>query len=103
MWKRHLRIAFFYLFLLLQLKVLLVETVNETIPVNVGLVIDFEDWIGKVGLSCIDMALKDFYGTHAYYKTRLVLNIRDSKRDVVAAASAGIKRKQPSSKPYEAN
>ncbi|KDP34698.1 hypothetical protein JCGZ_10903 [Jatropha curcas] len=90
MWKRHLRIAFSYLFLLLQLKVLLVETVNETIPVNLGLVIDFEDWIGKVGLSCIDMALKDFYGTHAYYKTRLVLNIRDSKRDVVAAASAAL-------------
>ncbi|KDP43923.1 hypothetical protein JCGZ_05390 [Jatropha curcas] len=90
MWKRHLRIAFSYLFLLLQLKFLLVETVNETIPVNVGLVIDFEDWIGKVGLSCFDVALKDFYGTHVYYKTRLVLNIRDSKRDVVAAASAAL-------------
>ncbi|XVE53494.1 hypothetical protein DITRI_Ditri03aG0007700 [Diplodiscus trichospermus] len=36
------------------------------------------------------MALSDFYATHASYRTRLVLNPRDSNRDVVGAAAAGL-------------
>ncbi|OMO86150.1 hypothetical protein CCACVL1_09765 [Corchorus capsularis] len=34
------------------------------------------------------MALSDFYATHSSYRTRLVLNPRDSKSDVVGAAAA---------------
>ena len=62
---------------------------NATIPVNIGVVLDANTWIGKLGLSCIRMALSDFYASHGYYKTRLVLNIKDSKEEVIAAASAG--------------
>ena len=63
---------------------------NKTlIPVNVGVVLDMEKWIGKMGLSCISMALSDFYASHGYYRTRLVLHTRDSKDDVVGAAAAG--------------
>ncbi|CAB4265946.1 unnamed protein product [Prunus armeniaca] len=36
------------------------------------------------------MALSDFYASHANYKTRLVLNARDSNRSVVDAAAAVI-------------
>jgi ionotropic glutamate receptor len=63
---------------------------NTSIPVNVGVVLDLEsDLDGKIALSCIEMALSDFYATHGDYKTRLVLTTRDSMKDVVGAAAAG--------------
>ncbi|OMO86149.1 hypothetical protein CCACVL1_09764 [Corchorus capsularis] len=34
------------------------------------------------------MALSDFYATHSSYRTRLVLNPRDSKSAVIGAAAA---------------
>ncbi|CAK7354074.1 unnamed protein product [Dovyalis caffra] len=60
------------------------------IPVNVGVVLDLDDLGGKIGLSCINMAISDFYATHGHYKTRLLLTTRDSKKDVVGAASAAL-------------
>ncbi|KAJ6434786.1 hypothetical protein OIU84_000093 [Salix udensis] len=61
------------------------------IPVNVGVVLDLDsDLDGKIALSCIEMALSDFYATHGGYKTRVALAIRDSKKDVVGAAAAEI-------------
>lgn len=65
------------------------RTQSNTISVNVGAVLDMDHMVGKLGLSCIAMAISDFYDTHAYYKTRLVLHTRDSKRSVVGAAAAG--------------
>nr|TKS00117.1 glutamate receptor 2.1-like [Populus alba] len=64
---------------------------NTSIPVNVGVVLDLDsDLDGRIALSCIEMALSDFYATHGDYKTRLVLNTRDSMKDVVGAAAAGL-------------
>ncbi|KAJ6673851.1 GLUTAMATE RECEPTOR 2.9 [Salix viminalis] len=64
---------------------------NISIPVNVGVVLDLDsDLDGKIALSCIEMALSDFYATHGDYKTRLVLNTRDSMKDVVGAAAAAL-------------
>jgi ionotropic glutamate receptor len=63
---------------------------EDIIPVNVGVVLDFDnDLDGKIGLSCINMSLLDFYDTHGDYKTRLVLITKDSKNDVAGAAAAG--------------
>ena len=62
---------------------------NTTVPVNVGLVLDINGEVEKVALSCINMSLTEFYNSNSHYKTRLILNTRDSKRDVVAAAAAG--------------
>jgi ionotropic glutamate receptor len=79
--------------LFLCLKILFMETgvaQNTTsIPVNVGVVLDLEYFDVNIALSCINMALSDFYATRGDYKTRLVLAIRDSKKDVVGAAAAG--------------
>lgn len=64
---------------------------NRTIPVNVGVILDDPDSVrGKVRLSCIEMALSDFYSSHSSSRTRLVLSIRDSRKDVVDAAAAGL-------------
>ncbi|KAK3437191.1 hypothetical protein EUGRSUZ_C01617, partial [Eucalyptus grandis] len=60
-----------------------------TIAVNVGVILDLETQVGQMGLTCINMSLSDFYSSNPSYKTRLVLNVRDSKRDEVAAAAAG--------------
>ncbi|XP_048133372.1 glutamate receptor 2.8-like [Rhodamnia argentea] len=59
-----------------------------TIPVNVGVVLDLDKWEGQMELSCINMSLSDFYTSNPSYKTRLVLNVRNSKRDEVDAAAA---------------
>ncbi|KAL7166120.1 hypothetical protein ACSBR2_036907 [Camellia fascicularis] len=63
---------------------------HNTIPVNVGVVLDMNKWVGKMGLSCITMALSDFYASHGHYRTRLVLNIGDSKKDIVGAAATAL-------------
>ncbi|KAK2986065.1 hypothetical protein RJ640_011506 [Escallonia rubra] len=59
---------------------------SSTVPVNVGVILDKDTWAGKMGLRCISMALNDFYASHGHYKTRLVLNVRDSNKSVVRAA-----------------
>ncbi|KAB5513741.1 hypothetical protein DKX38_027647 [Salix brachista] len=85
--------------LFLCLKILFIEmgvAQNTTfIPVNVGVALDLgSDLDGKIALSCINMAVSDFYANHGDYKTGMVLTrvalaIRDSKKDVVGAAAAG--------------
>ncbi|PPD87174.1 hypothetical protein GOBAR_DD15879 [Gossypium barbadense] len=65
-------------------------TGDATIPVKVGVVLDMDSLVGKIGMSCMNMALSEFYATHPHYKTRLVFNTKDSMGDVVAAASAAV-------------
>ncbi|KAK3437313.1 hypothetical protein EUGRSUZ_C01867, partial [Eucalyptus grandis] len=60
-----------------------------TIPVNVGVIVDLGTWVGKMGLSCVNLSLSNFYSSNPSYKTRLILNVRDSKGEEVAAAAAG--------------
>ncbi|TQD70442.1 hypothetical protein C1H46_044022 [Malus baccata] len=65
---------------------------NITIAVEVGVILDDLDSLSaKVWLSCINMALSDFYtGSHASSSTRVVLNVRDSEEDTVDAAAAAL-------------
>ncbi|XP_004309065.1 PREDICTED: glutamate receptor 2.8-like [Fragaria vesca subsp. vesca] len=80
-------------FLILSLSISLVMAIGEntsTIPVNVGVILDMDDSPSKVWLSCINMALSDFYASHRSAKTRLVLSTRDSRNDVVGAAAAAL-------------
>ncbi|GLT81646.1 hypothetical protein SLE2022_000830 [Rubroshorea leprosula] len=63
---------------------------SATIPVNVGVVLDLDTWVGKLGLSCINMAISDFYFNHSNYRTRLVLNVKDSEGEIVGAAAAAL-------------
>ncbi|OAY36246.1 hypothetical protein MANES_11G006700v8 [Manihot esculenta] len=65
------------------------ENSSSSIPVNVGVILDFDE-VGRMWLSCISMSLLDFYAAHGDYKTRLVLHTRDSKDDVVSAAVAAV-------------
>lgn len=57
--------------------------------VKVGVVLDVNGSIGKIGLSCIHMALSQFYLSHPHHNTTIVFTIRDSHTDVVSAASHG--------------
>ncbi|XP_010098408.2 glutamate receptor 2.7 [Morus notabilis] len=63
---------------------------NSTTEVNVGVILNLDTGVGKVGLSCLKMALSDFYNSRSFYNTRLVLHVRDSNKDVVKAASAAL-------------
>ncbi|XP_062001244.1 glutamate receptor 2.1-like [Rosa rugosa] len=86
--KNNLILSIFVFFLSSRNGLLMAQ--NKTIPVNVGVVLDLNTQDGKIWLSCIQMAISDFYASHAYYNTRLVLNIRDSKQNVVHAANAAL-------------
>ncbi|KAJ6856078.1 hypothetical protein NC651_037831 [Populus alba x Populus x berolinensis] len=65
------------------------QNTTGSIPVNVGVTLDLDSLEANISLSCINMALSDFYATRGDYRTRLVLAIRDSKKDAVGAAAAG--------------
>ncbi|KAE9454200.1 hypothetical protein C3L33_13880, partial [Rhododendron williamsianum] len=59
------------------------------IEVDVGLILDLDNIVGKMSRTCIYMALDDFYALHDQnHTTRIVLHTIDSKSDVVEAASA---------------
>lgn len=62
---------------------------ESTVVVKVGAVIDVSGTVGKIGMSCINISLSDFYLSHSHYKTRIQLIVRDSHRDVVSAAAQG--------------
>jgi len=87
--KPFLSLVFFFLSLKIWFIEVLVAQNTATIPVNVGVVLDLEFSGGNIGLTCINMALSEFYATHSDYKTRLVLTTRNSGNDVVGAAAAG--------------
>ncbi|KAM0943351.1 putative periplasmic binding protein-like I [Dioscorea sansibarensis] len=59
----------------------------STTPFHVGVVLNLGTRIGKIGRTSISLAMDDFYASHQHYTTRLVLHTRDSKNDVVQAAS----------------
>ncbi|KAK4277271.1 hypothetical protein QN277_015289 [Acacia crassicarpa] len=71
------------------MRVALAQT-NATVPVKVGIVLDLSSPTAKIGWNCINMSLSDFYVSHPHYKTRLVFILRDSQRDIVAAAAQAI-------------
>lgn len=75
------------LFLLLTTTFLATAKRTKTIPVNVGMVVNSDTKSGKMLLSCISMAVSDFYAAQSAYKTRLVLHIRKSPFDVVTASA----------------
>ncbi|CAM8898113.1 unnamed protein product [Rhodiola kirilowii] len=58
--------------------------------VNIGVVLDLETLLGRKSLSILSMALDDFYSSHAGYQTRIAFHVRDSKQDVLGAASAAL-------------
>ena len=81
---------FWFITILIPSILFLAKAQNSTVPVQVGVIVNLDKWVGKMELTCLNMALSDFYGSHAFYNTRLVFQIRHSDgNDVVGAAAAG--------------
>ncbi|CAN8299229.1 unnamed protein product [Cochlearia groenlandica] len=70
--------------------VLLGKCQKENLQVNVGVVLDTNATLSDFSLRAINMSLSEFYSTHNGFKTRIVLNIRDSKTTVVGAAASAL-------------
>ncbi|MCL7051139.1 hypothetical protein MKW94_024526 [Papaver nudicaule] len=66
------------------------NTTTEAEEFKVGVVIDANTSVAKVWLTCMDMALSEFYASHKTYKRRLVLHVMDSKSDILDASSAAL-------------
>lgn len=77
------------LFFFLIFLVLLGNSQKEALQVKVGVVLDTNSTLADLTLRAINMSLSEFYNTHNGFKTRIVLNVRDSKRTVVGAAASG--------------
>lgn len=84
----HNNIGMFNMFLLFC--VCMTTKTASAVDIRVGVILDMDDYIGEMGLNCITLALENFYAENGHYKTRLVLNVRNSKRDVVGAAAAAL-------------
>ncbi|XP_023642859.1 glutamate receptor 2.6 isoform X1 [Capsella rubella] len=78
-------LLFFLIFL-----VLLGKSQKEVLQVKVGIVLDTNGTLPDLSLRAINMSLAEFYNTHNGFKTRIVLNIRDSKQTVVGAAASAL-------------
>ncbi|KAJ0053040.1 hypothetical protein Pint_03103 [Pistacia integerrima] len=66
------------------------KTENDTLRIDVGVILDMESLEGKMFQSCISMAISDFYTLHSYYKTRITLHTRDSKGQPLLALSSAL-------------
>ncbi|KAH6784846.1 hypothetical protein C2S52_009805 [Perilla frutescens var. hirtella] len=65
-------------------------SISTTIDYHVGVILDMDSLVGRIGNSCLWMAHSDFYAEHGDYKTRLVLHPIDSGNNVVDAAAAAL-------------
>ncbi|TVU12252.1 hypothetical protein EJB05_45887, partial [Eragrostis curvula] len=74
--------------LALALLILLSSSSTPAASVRVGVVLDLTSDVGKKSLTCISMALDDFYAAHANATRRVDLRVRNSRGDVVTAADA---------------
>ncbi|PRQ24197.1 putative periplasmic binding protein-like I [Rosa chinensis] len=86
-------VPFIFFFILFSWIFMTLSAQNTTIQVNVGVLLNFNSGSGKSGnvyLSCMKLALSDFYAANPHYKTRLVLLPRNSKGTVVGAAAADL-------------
>ena len=59
------------------------------VSISVGVILDIDEPVGRMSRTSIDLALEDFYASHPNYSSRLQLQFRDSKKDVIVAASEG--------------
>ncbi|XP_023523601.1 glutamate receptor 2.7-like [Cucurbita pepo subsp. pepo] len=81
---------FFFLALCFGLRALSAMADDEAVKVKVGVVLDSNSLIGKMGLSFMDMALSDFYEFHKNYNTRLTLFPKNSMGDDLEATAAAL-------------
>nr|XP_011459068.1 PREDICTED: glutamate receptor 2.7-like isoform X4 [Fragaria vesca subsp. vesca] len=84
-------LCYYSLFLVFSSIVVAVAAQNDPVNVGVGVVLDSSSGVGKMGLSCINMSLTDFYASHPNYTTRLLLHQKNSSpEDVVLTAAAAL-------------
>ncbi|RID66343.1 hypothetical protein BRARA_D01492 [Brassica rapa] len=62
---------------------------NKRTEVNVVAVTDVRTTYSKVDMLCVNSSLSDFYSSRPQFQTRLVVNVGDSRNEVVEAAAAG--------------
>ncbi|CAI9761043.1 unnamed protein product [Fraxinus pennsylvanica] len=57
--------------------------------IGVGVIVDMGSWVGKTIHACISMSISDFYELNGHYRTRIILDARDSRGKPLRALSAG--------------
>ncbi|XP_002880614.2 glutamate receptor 2.2 [Arabidopsis lyrata subsp. lyrata] len=82
--------VFFFFLLFFSLCVEFSRGQKEITEVNVGVVTDVGTSYSDVAMLCINMSLADFYSSRPQFQTRLVVNIGDSRNDVLGAAAAAL-------------
>ncbi|KAL0312208.1 UNVERIFIED_CONTAM: Glutamate receptor 2.7 [Sesamum radiatum] len=92
--KKPVSYAVFYaLFSILSFQIFLMNVgvaQGTTTDISVGVVLDMDVPVSQMSLTCISMAISEFYATHGYYNTRLALSTRDSNGTVIGAAAAAL-------------
>lgn len=63
---------------------------TSAVKVDLGIILDMETDVGKVMHTCILLAIEDYHAAASHTATRIVPHLRDSEKDDVEEASAGI-------------
>ncbi|KAL9154530.1 hypothetical protein ABFS82_10G121500 [Erythranthe guttata] len=57
---------------------------------RVGVILDADSLVGRIGMTSLSLALSDFYSLNSNYSTRIVLHTRDSNGRVTDAAASAL-------------
>ncbi|KAL8232960.1 hypothetical protein R6Q57_002738 [Mikania cordata] len=60
------------------------------LEVPVGVILDMGSRVGKTIMSCISIAVSEFYADNSHYKTRIVIHSRDTHGEPIHALSAAL-------------
>ncbi|KAK4492409.1 hypothetical protein RD792_003214 [Penstemon davidsonii] len=63
---------------------------NGSTLFNVGVVLDLDSLVGRIGMTSLTLALSDYYSVDRNYSAKLVLHVRDSKGQIIDAAASAL-------------
>ncbi|KAL3819383.1 hypothetical protein ACJIZ3_005288 [Penstemon smallii] len=66
------------------------ELQNNSTLVNVGVVLDLDSLVGRIGMTSLSLSLSDYYSIDRNFSAKIVLHVRDSNGQIIDAAASGM-------------
>ncbi|KAK4485680.1 hypothetical protein RD792_008324 [Penstemon davidsonii] len=63
---------------------------SGTTLVNVGVVLDLDSLVGRIGMTSLSLALSDYYSIDRNFSAKIVLHVRDSNGQIIDAAASAL-------------
>ncbi|KAK4485688.1 hypothetical protein RD792_008332 [Penstemon davidsonii] len=63
---------------------------SSTTLVNVGVILDLDSLVGRIGMTSLSLALSDYYSIDRNFSAKIVLHVRDSNGQIIDAAASAL-------------